>query len=131
MAPLIEQLGGLLAGRSDDIVAAYLFGSVSRGTDTAKSDVDVAVLYRVDPPPTLSSLALRLEAELERHIGRRTQVVVLNGAPVDLVHRVLRDGHVLLDRDRAARLRFEVKARNEYFDLLPFLRRYRRQGDAA
>jgi len=52
--------------------------------------------------------------------------VVLNRAPVDLVHRVLRDGILLLDRDPSGRIRFEVRARNEYFDLLPHLRRYRR-----
>jgi hypothetical protein len=52
-------------------------------------------------------------------------VVVLNSAPADLVHRVLRDGQLLLDRDRSRRIRFEVKARNEYFDLQPVLARYR------
>jgi hypothetical protein len=45
------------------------------------------------------------------------------------VHRILRDGKLLLDRDPPARIRFEVKARNEFFDLEPFLRRYR-QGKA-
>jgi len=38
---------------------------------------------------------------------------------------------LLLDRDRAARIRFEVRARNEYFDLLPTLNRYRRRETAA
>jgi hypothetical protein len=47
---------------------------------------------------------------------------------VDLAHRVLRDGLLLLERDRSARIRFEVRARNEYFDLLPHLRRYRRKA---
>jgi hypothetical protein len=50
---------------------------------------------------------------------------------VDLVHRVLRDGVLLLERDRSARIRFEVRARNDYFDLLPHLRRYRRFGEGA
>jgi hypothetical protein len=39
--------------------------------------------------------------------------------------RVLRDGVIVLDRDRAARLRFEVQSRNEYFDLEPIRRAYR------
>ncbi len=111
--------------------AAYLFGSVARGTDTAKSDVDIAILYRVDPPSTLDSLALRREGGSKGGAGNARSSSSLNRAPVDLVHRVLRDGQILLDRDRGARIRFEVKARNEYFDLLPILRRYRRQGDAA
>lgn len=115
-----------LAGRGAGLVAAYLFGSVARGQARAGSDVDVAVLLERDPPPTLAGLELDRESDLERIVGRPVQVVVLNGAPVDLVHRVLRDGHLLLERDRARRIAFEVKARNEYFDLLPCLLRYRR-----
>ena len=49
-------------------------------------------------------------------------LVVLNEAPCDLVHRVLRDGRL----DRAARVRFEVRSRNEYFDMDPVRRAYRR-----
>ena len=33
-----------------------------------------------------------------------------------------RGGQLLLARDRAARIRFEVQARNEYFDLEPLRR---------
>jgi hypothetical protein len=49
----------------------------------------------------------------------------MNEAPVDLVHRVLRDGILVCESDRNARVSFEVRSRNEYFDLLPYLRRYR------
>ena len=58
-------------------------------------------------------------------LGVPVQVVALNHAPVDLVHRVLRDGKLLVDRDPSARIRFEVRARNEFFDLKPILDRYR------
>lgn len=109
-----------------DVVAAYLFGSVARGTATRTSDVDVAVLLTADPPRTVDGLRLGLEGELERALGLPVQLVVLNRAPCDLIHRVLRDGILLLDRDPGARIRFEVDARNRYFDLQPFLRRYRR-----
>ncbi|MGH7388936.1 MAG: type VII toxin-antitoxin system MntA family adenylyltransferase antitoxin [Candidatus Rokuibacteriota bacterium] len=108
------------------IVAAYLFGSVARGTARARSDVDVAVLYATPPPATLEGLPLDLEAQIEKRVGRPAQVTVLNTAPVGLVHRVLRDGVLLLDRDPSARIRFEVRARNEYFDLQPTVARYRR-----
>jgi hypothetical protein len=66
-----------------------------------------------------------MEGDLERLLGRPVQIVVLNTAPSDLVHRVLRDGKMLVDRDRAARIRFEVRARNEFFDLEPVRQRYR------
>lgn len=120
-----SRLRAALAARGD-VVAAYLFGSVARGGATATSDVDVAILLATAPSPTVDGLHGRLEGELERALGLLVQVVVLNRAPCDLIHRVLRDGILLVDRDRGARIRFEVDARNRYFDLQPFLRRYRR-----
>ncbi len=113
------------------LVAAYLFGSVGRGTPGPQSDIDVAILYLASPPAKLDSPALTLEGDLERLLGRPVQVVVLNSAPVDLIHRVLRDGRLLFESSRSARIAFEVKARNEYFDLLPHLRRYRKLDRAA
>jgi hypothetical protein len=38
---------------------------------------------------------------------------------------VLRDGRLLIDRNRSARIAFEVRTRNEAFDLEPMLTRYR------
>ena len=113
------------------LVAAYLFGSVGRGTAGPGSDVDVALLYAESLPRTLDSPALALEGDLERLLGYPVEVVVLNTAPVDLVHRVLRDGRLLFEGSRSARIAFEVRARNEYFDLLPFLLRYRKVGHAS
>jgi len=107
-------------------VAVYLFGSAARGEAGPKSDVDVGVLFATDPPATLEAPQFAMEAALERLLGTPVQVVSLNRAPADLVHRVLRDGRLVLDRDRAARIRFEVRSRNEYFDLAPIRRLYRR-----
>ena len=113
------------------VAAVYLFGSTARGSARAQSDVDVAILYRKAPEPVLAGLPLDVEAALEARLGRPVQAIVLNTAPVDLVHRVLRDGRLLLDADRSARIQFEVKARSEYFDLEPILRRYRRGREAG
>jgi predicted nucleotidyltransferase len=122
---LVDALRDVL-GSEPSVRAAYLFGSVARAEAGPESDVDVAVLLGDGEPRELQREGLRIEGELERRVGRTVQVVVLNLAPVDLVHRVLRDSVLLSEADRSARIRFEVRARNEYFDLLPFLRRYRR-----
>lgn len=122
-----QALRELFAAEPGDIIAAYLFGSVARGTAHADSDVDVAVLYAEAPPATIEGLPLDLEGRISRRVGRPAQVIVLNTAPVDLVHRVLRDGVLLLDRAHGTRIRFEVRARNAYFDLQPILARYRRR----
>lgn len=125
-AAVETQLRDYFLTQPPGIVAAYLFGSFGRGTAGAASDVDIAVLYSKSLPSTLDSLALTQEGDLERILGRPSQVIALNAAPADLVHRVLRDGRLVFEGDRSARIAFEVKSRNEYFDLLPFLRRYRK-----
>ncbi|HUP21750.1 MAG TPA: nucleotidyltransferase domain-containing protein [Thermoanaerobaculia bacterium] len=107
------------------IVAAYLFGSVATGRSHAGSDVDVAILRDQAPRGTLDDLMLDLESDLSHRLRATVQLVVLNRAPPELVHRVLRDGVLLIDRDPGRRIRFEVRARNEYFDVLPLLLRYR------
>lgn len=124
---LVARLRALFTERSAGVVCAYLFGSFARAEESAGSDVDLAVLFAAQPPATLEDgLGLGLAGAIEDAIGRPVDLVVLNGAPVDLVHRVLRDGILLWDADPSARIRFEVAARNAYFDLLPILRRYRR-----
>ena len=128
---LDSQLSRALAGFPAGVVAAYLFGSEARGDATGASDLDIAILLRGQHLATLESGGFDLAARLETALGRPVDLVILNGAPVDLVARVLRDGRLLLDRDRSARIRFEVQARNEYFDLLPYLRRYRAAALAA
>ena len=122
---LLDDLSALLAASPAEVVAAYVFGSVARGEADARSDIDVAVLLAGPVPSCLDGLPYSLERRLELALRRTVQVVVLNTAPPELVARVLRDGSVLLDRDRPLRIRFEVRARNLYFDLQPFLRRYR------
>ena len=109
-----------------EVVAVYLYGSRARGASKPGSDLDLAILLQHEPLPTLRSVARVVEDAVERAVRIPTQAVVLNTAPADLTHRVLRDGVLLLDRDRAARIRFEVQTRNEYFDLASVRRLYRR-----
>ncbi|MBI2802008.1 MAG: nucleotidyltransferase domain-containing protein [Gammaproteobacteria bacterium] len=123
---ILESLKRTLSGADRDIVCAYLYGSRARGEARSTSDVDVAVLFDQHPPPTLDGLRFDLTSRLENTLRVPVDLLVLNAAPADLVHRVLRDGIVIVENDRAARVRFEVSARNSYFDLLPILGRYRR-----
>jgi predicted nucleotidyltransferase len=111
-----------------DLVAVYLFGSVARGTAGAASDVDVGLLYRAKPAPTLEAQPFGDEAALSEVLARKVQVVAMNAAPVDLVQRILRDGILVVDLDKSRRVAFEVRAHNEYFDLLPKLREYRKRA---
>lgn len=113
------------------VVCVYVFGSVARGTARGRSDIDVAVLLERDPPPTLAGSAVSLGGDLECHLGYPVDLVVLNRASVDLVHRVLRDGLLVFDPRPRERIQFEVRARNAYFDLKPVLDRYRKVARAS
>jgi predicted nucleotidyltransferase len=123
----------LIVGRLasvEGLVAAYLFGSQARGTAGAASDVDIGLLLKATPA-TLDDLQLDVAADLARALRLPVDLVVLNHATSDLIHRVLRDGELLVENDRAARIRFEVRARNDYFDLAPIRHAYRQARRSA
>jgi predicted nucleotidyltransferase len=122
----VSRLRQRLTPVQEDVVAVYLFGSLARGTGGTTSDADIAVLYRSAPPARLDGLGLDLAADLEGALGCPVDLVVLNRAPADLVHRILRDGVLVVEADRSRRVAFEVRARNLYFDLEPHRVRYRR-----
>jgi predicted nucleotidyltransferase len=128
---MLRQLREFFSCHREGLVCVYLYGSTARGEARQQSDVDLAVLYAQDPPPTFDGLGLALGSTLERYLGRPVDLLVLNRAPVDLTHRVLRDGVLVYDHDPSARICFEVQARNAYFDLLPYLRQYRRTTRSA
>lgn len=126
---LLQPLRQFFTENAQGLICVYLFGSIARGTARANSDIDVALLYAEPPPATLEGLGIDLAVELERRLHRPVDCVVLNRAPVDLIHRVLRDGILICEWDRSRRICFEVQARNAYFDLLPILREYRKARD--
>ncbi|MCG5542063.1 MULTISPECIES: type VII toxin-antitoxin system MntA family adenylyltransferase antitoxin [unclassified Halorhodospira] len=112
------------------IACAYLYGSRATGQARDDSDVDLAVLFRDPQEPALVCPAARLAQRLEQAIRSPIDLVDIEQAPVDLVHRILRDGILLLDAIPERRIAFEVDARNRYFDLLPYLQEYRRSSAA-
>jgi predicted nucleotidyltransferase len=126
--PIVRQLRNFFASRHHELVCAYLYGSQARGDADRHSDVDIALLFKERPPSTLDGMGLDLAAEIEAAIGKPVDLVILNRAPADLIHRILRDGILLHETDPSARISFEVHARGVYFDLLPYLRQYRRSG---
>jgi predicted nucleotidyltransferase len=124
-SPVIAALRRQLEETRQPLACAYLFGSYARDEQRPDSDVDVAVLLTQRGSGTLAGPISTLRGDLERALGRTVDLIDIRRAPVDLTHRILRDGQLLVERDREERVRFEVQARNEYFDLLPHLQRYR------
>ena len=107
------------------VLVAYLFGSHAVGRTGPMSDRDIAVL--LEPGLTRPEHG-RWQVEL---IGRlmdayhsdAIDLVVLNDAPPLLRFEVIRVRHVLYNRDDEARVAFEVRTMQEWFDWEP---RYKR-----
>ncbi len=128
---VVAALEAFFAGPPPGTAAVYLFGSVARGDSRPGTDVDVAILFAQDPPRTLEGLHLDLGDALRAALGRPVDLVVLNHATPDLVHRVLRDGILVCERNSSARIRFEVRLRSAYFDMEPVRKLYRRARTAG
>lgn len=112
----------------DEVIFAYLFGSVARGQAGPLSDVDVAVLARDGlDSPTLFELRIRLIDDLIHLLGTEAvDVVIMNQAPLALNYRVFRDGVQLFCRDRQRRVLYQADIVSRYLDFKPFLDRYER-----
>ncbi len=107
------------------LCCAYLFGSVARGNARKDSDIDIAVLYNAMPEATLKDSGLDIASGLEELLGREVDLIILNRSSPDLIHKVLRDGVLIFDHNPGKRIAFEIQARNEYFDIKPYLDEYR------
>jgi len=122
---LVEVLRSYFASQAD-VVAAYLFGSRATGKARPQSDVDMAVLLSEEDGLARFDRRLRLIDEVSDICGGEADVIVLNDAPPLLQYQVLKHGRLLFERDRAARVEFEVRAGEVYADLKPMRRFFQR-----
>lgn len=105
----------------DEVLAAYIFGSVATGRARRDSDIDIAVL--VDStliPGDLFDYRLRLMADLRDLLQRPdVEVVLLNQAPPVLAQNVISKGRLIFERSRSARIRFQIRTLNLFLDTQP------------
>lgn len=120
---LKETLPSILARYAVD--AAYVYGSVARGTVMPFSDVDIALLLNENLP---SYERLKLELTIQGDIEAASSlypvdVRSINEAPLLVQGRIVQEGILLYEADRARRVAFEVATRKRYFDFAPVARR--------
>ena len=86
----------------------FVFGSRARGDATERSDLDVAAWWSVDAPDPWK-VALPDGVDL----------VVLNGAPLELAGRVAVEGELLFDDDPESQVRWTATTRKVWLDERP------------
>jgi uncharacterized protein len=109
----------------ENIVAAYVFGSMATGKDRKTSDIDLAFAMRT-PVPGQERVAM--ETTLSNLLHRDVDVVILSQASPLLHHQILSRGRMIYEADLKERVRQEVSGRKAYLDCA-FL--YRKLKDHA
>jgi len=123
VADLAAKLQGIFA-KHREIVVAFVFGSVGRGSEGPLSDVDIAVLLdeAIRIEESGYGYSADLTAEIMRALHRNdVDLIVLNTAPPLLKYQVLRNGKLLFCRSGSRLAEFRLRAFNEYQDWVPFL----------
>jgi predicted nucleotidyltransferase len=93
---------------------AFLHGSRAAGTHRPDSDVDVAAWFGSSPPPDPWVVGAELPAGID--------VLVLDGAPLELAGRVAMHGQLLFDDDPPRRVAWQADTRVMYLDEQPLQR---------
>lgn len=105
----------------DAVALAYLFGSVVSGDRHALSDIDIGVLLKPDAVFNLDD-QLSLITDLRKLLDfDYVDLSLLNDAAPLLKFEVVQNGELVFVTDDEIRCDFEVRARQEYFDIQPLL----------
>ncbi len=121
----IQSIEKAIAGLCKDevaIAAAYIFGSVAKGTSKKTSDLDVAILLNETESEQFSILLFI--SLLEKKSGCRVDAVVLNRASEVLKFEVRSKGKLVFERSADFRKKFEIMSRKTYEDFLYLHKRY-------
>jgi predicted nucleotidyltransferase len=109
------------------VVFAYLFGSRATGTAIASSDYDFAVMLSsgLDFKKTFA-IRCKIISEIAKILkNEKVEVAVLNDLRSILFKFVIiQEGRTLYEADHVARVMFELKIINEYYDFAPFIEKY-------
>lgn len=107
--------------KDDRITYAVLFGSAARDRMTPFSDVDVAIGLVKGVQLSLRDMG-GIIIDIEAAIQKDVDLVLLDEAPPALAFRIFRDGRVLFENDRAARVERQARAVIDYLDFEPIER---------
>lgn len=111
--------------QKNGVVFAYLFGSQAAGTATKDSDFDFAVMFSEKAKKSKRfDVRLRLISEISRLLKNdKVEIVVLNDTrSLFFKFVIVKEGKMVFEKDHSARVDFELKAMNEYYDFSYFFK---------
>jgi len=109
--------------KREEIMFAFLFGSVANGKTTGISDIDIAVMLdepKIDKAKNPYGYKAELLAKLISVLSfNDIDLIVLNEAPLLLKHRIVQSGREIYTKNEKLSTQFRVKVMEQFLDLKP------------
>lgn len=99
------------------IVAGYLFGSRTKGTNTQESDLDMALVSQNKEGLSPIEIALRVE-KIVKNYKTDVSILALDDSPLLLKEAL--NGKVIYEKNPVERVELETRILNFYEDFLAF-----------
>lgn len=111
-----------LACQDIEVLAVLLFGSVARGEQTARSDIDICLVLmpRITPSQSLPMVRKRLEYLTQVDLD----VQIFQALPLYIRSRILKEGLVLFVRDEDLLYEVALRTAQAFEDFKPIYDRY-------
>jgi len=119
-----EMLEKLLARvrQDEDVLAAFLFGSVVRGEQTHFSDTDLCIVLAPKPLPFEPAALSRKRLDYLKDFSFDIQI--FQQLPIYVRRRVLKEGRILFIRDEARLYELAFRTAQAFEDFRPIYLRY-------
>jgi len=101
----------------EKVNTVFLFGSYAKGTHKPYSDIDICVL------PS-SQLTKDERTEILSNGTDKIDISIFQDLPLLIQHRIIKEGKILLNRDKLILHRAKVKSIKEYLDFKHILDRH-------
>jgi len=109
--------------KKEEILFAFLFGSIANDKTTGISDIDIAVMLnesKIDKTKNPYGYKAELLAKLISVLSfDDIDLIILNDAPLLLKHRIVQSGREIYTKDEKLSAEFCVKVMEQYLDLKP------------
>src|SRR6056297_2603399 len=114
---VLEEEKGILFG--------YFFGSIALGKTNLESDIDLAFYLDEKEINDFFKKRLFLMEKIQSLFKKRVEVIILNEVrSIFFKFVIIKEGKIVLERDHAQRIDFELKTIQEYYDFKPFIKEY-------
>jgi predicted nucleotidyltransferase len=119
----MEDIKDFLSDR-EEIIFAYIYGSLARGQENKLSDIDIAIYIDQDKKPTSGPFGYRSEliTDIQDLVERDVDLVILNDISLSLAFNVIKDGKLLFSKSKNKRVEFHESVMRRYLDFIPMFR---------